>query len=239
MEYVCLAAGRGTRMGRLGTYLQKCMYPVGLRPFLELSLVEVAAAGASRVHVVVGHLADQVRTYFGDGFAEMELVYHTQDEPLGTGHAAALVARHLPRDASSVLVWQADVFVPRALLRALARHPSANVVTVVEDPDASPDVMVTAECGRVTRAWQGAGPYSDAGVWRLEPRLLPELARLRAPGGEYRALPNLQALIEAGAVDVGYVVVPRRLHIGGDAPTPEENVAAVVAGLLGLDADGA
>ena len=26
--FICLAAGKGTRMGRLSSYLQKCMYPL-------------------------------------------------------------------------------------------------------------------------------------------------------------------------------------------------------------------
>jgi len=238
VEFVCLAAGRGTRMGRLGVYLQKCMYPVGLRPFLELSLLEVAAAGAGRVHIVVGHLGGQIEEYFGLEYGGMDLVYVHQEEPRGTGHAVALVAPHLPPGAGSVLVWQADVHLPRELVGALERHFGPNVLTLVEEPGAPAEVMVTAECGRVTRAWQGAGPYSDAGVWRLEPRLLPELARSAAPGGEYRALPNLQALIEAGRAAVGFVTVARRLHIGGTAPTPEANVADVVACLLGREADG-
>jgi hypothetical protein len=46
MDLICLAAGAGTRMGRLGGYLQKCMYPVGLRPFLEHALAQVLASGA-------------------------------------------------------------------------------------------------------------------------------------------------------------------------------------------------
>lgn len=230
MEYVCLAAGRGTRFGRLGAYLQKCMYPVGLRPFLELSLLEVAAHGGAHVHLVVGHLGEQVRAYFGTRFAGMELTYHLQAEPQGTGHAVGLAARTLATD-STVLVWQADVFLPRALLPRLERHPAPNVLTLVEEAGASPDVLVTAGNDRIERAWQGAGPYSDAGIWRLESRLLTELAHSRAKGGEYRALPNLQALIDGGEAEVGYVTLERRLHVGGTYPTTEENLAEVLAHL--------
>ena len=231
MEYVCLAGGRGTRMGRLGSYLQKCMYPVGLRPFLELALAEAVAAGAQRVHVVVGHLQEQIRAYFGGEYAGMELVYVVQQQPLGTGHAVAQVAP-LVTGAGSVLVWQADVFVPRELFEQLARHAAPNVLTLVEEEDAPPDVMVTADATHVTRAWQGAGPYSDAGVWRLEPRLMAELAAQASPGGEYRMLPNLQLLLDAGRAEVGFQTIGQRLHLGGSHPSPEENVAAVVGRLL-------
>lgn len=232
MEFVCLAAGRGTRMGRLGVYLQKCMYPVGLRPFLEFTLAEVAAAGAARVHLVVGHLQEQIRAYFGTRFLGMDLVYVVQGRTLGTGNAVAQVAPLLEGAGGPALVWQADVFVPRRLIERLARHPGPNVLTLVDEPGASPDVLVTTDRGRVTRAWRGAGPSSDAGVWLLEPRLLGSLATLAEDDGEHRALPNLQALIDSGVAEVGYLDAGSRLHIGGTHPTPEAHVAAVVAELL-------
>ncbi len=221
-------------MGRLGSYLQKCMYPVGLRPFLELTFAEAVAAGAPRVHVVVGHLQEQIRAYFGDDYAGMELVYAVQRQPLGTGHAVAQLAPLL-RGVGPVLVWQADVFVPRELFEQLARHTAPNVLTLVEEEDASPDVLVTADDARVTRAWQGAGPFSDAGIWRLESSLLAELAARATPGGEYRMLPNLQLLLDAGRVEVGFQTISHRLHLGGSHPSPEENVVTVVGRLLQRD----
>jgi choline kinase len=221
-------------MGRLGSYLQKCMYPVGLRPFLELSLAEAVAAGAQRVHVVVGYLQEQIRAYFGDEYAGMELVYVVQQQPLGTGHAVAQLAPLLG-GAGSVLVWQADVFVPRELLEQLARHTAPNVLTLVEEEDAPSDVLVTVADARVTRAWRGAGPFSDAGIWRLESGLLAELAAQASPGGEYRMLPNLQLLLDAGRAEVGFQTISRRLHLGGSHPSPEENVATVVGRLLERD----
>lgn len=62
MDFVCLAAGQGTRLGRLGSYLQKCMYPVGLKPFLEHTLEQLVACRTGqladdRLTLVVGHLA--------------------------------------------------------------------------------------------------------------------------------------------------------------------------------------
>lgn len=231
-----MAAGRGTRLGRLGTYLQKCMYPVGLRPFLELTLAEAAAAGGERVHLVVGHLGEQVRAYFGSSFAGMELVYVEQEEPNGTGAALGLVAPSLARALGSVVVWQADVHVPRRVFEAVAGHRSPNAVTLVDEPDAPRELLATVVADAVSRVWGGVGPYSDGGVWKLEPRLLAALggpSGARAGAGEVRALPNLQRLIDAGEARVGAVVAGERLHLGGTHPTPEENVVHVVSRLLG------
>lgn len=238
MEFVCLAAGTGTRMGRLGVYLQKCMYPVGLRPFLELSMAEAAVAGAERVHLVVGHLQEQVRAYFGARFGGLEINYVEQPRPLGTGHALGLVAPHLDPESGPVLVWQADVFAPHELFAALLHHRAPNALTLVEEEDSGPDVKVSAEGTLVTRVWQGAGPFSDGGVWKFERRLLTELAGRAEDSGEYRCLPNLQLLIEAGEAEVGFVCLGRRLHIGGTFPSAEANVADVVTQLLALKRQG-
>lgn len=231
-EFVCLAAGRGSRLGRLGTYLQKCMYPVGLRPFLELTMAHAAAAGGSRVHLVVGHHAQQVRAYFGDEFHGMRVEYVLQSEPLGTGHALGLLAPRLA-GAGTVLVWQGDVHVPADVFTTLAAQRSPNAVTLVAEPEAAPELLATVEGDVVRRVWGGAGPLSDGGVWKLEARLLAELADRSGPrGAEVRALPNLQRLIDAGAAEVGAVPVGARLHLGGVNPTPEANVAGVVRRLL-------
>ena len=73
VEFVCLAAGRGTRFGRLGAYLQKCMYPIGLTPFVAFAVRNLTRsagfdAARDRLTFVVGHHAEQVEAYFGDAY---------------------------------------------------------------------------------------------------------------------------------------------------------------------------
>jgi len=41
-----LAAGKGSRMGELGSYLQKCMFPILDKPFLSLVIDSVVDNGA-------------------------------------------------------------------------------------------------------------------------------------------------------------------------------------------------
>ncbi|NLG09011.1 MAG: NTP transferase domain-containing protein [Deinococcales bacterium] len=230
MDLVCLAAGKGSRLGRLGSYLQKCMYPVGLKPFLQHTLEQLLASGVarpgSRLVLVVGHHAEQVRGYFGASFAGLELAYVEQEELNGTGAALRLAGEALGGDGP-VVAWQADLFVTAALFAAVAEHPLANVVTLGEGhEDESPLLRATLAGERVTRVWEGEGPLLDVGLWKLERRLLPELERVRASNGEFRFLPNLQRLVDAG-LEVGYVRSREWVHLGGTLPTPEENVRAV------------
>ena len=230
MDLVCLAAGKGSRLGRLGSYLQKCMYPVGLKPFLQHTLEQLLASGVarpgSRLVLVVGHHAEQVRGYFGASFAGLELAYVEQEELNGTGAALRLAVEALGGDGP-VVAWQADLFVTAALFAAVAEHPLANVVTLGEGhEDESPLLRAALAGERVTRVWEGEGPLLDVGLWKLERRLLPELERVRASNGEFRFLPNLQRLVDAG-LEVGYVRSREWVHLGGTLPTPEENVRAV------------
>lgn len=229
-EFICLAAGKGSRMGRLGTYLQKAMYPVGLKPFLQLSLEQLLASGVapagSRVVLVVGHLAEQVQAYFGRSFEGLDVAYVKQERLAGTGDALKLAAGALDGNGS-VVAWQGDLYVNRNLFASLVEHERANVVTLGEGhEDEPPALLATTEGELVTRVWEGGGPLLDIGVWKLDRALLPELGEVVAPNGEYRLLPNLQRLIEAG-VEVGFVTSHEWVHLGGTLPSAEENVRAV------------
>ena len=103
MDFVCLAAGKGTRFGALGRYLQKCMLPVALTPFLEYTVRNLRRNPAcdperDRLLVLVGHRGEQVRAYFGDAYEGLPIRYLEQGEARGTGHALATVAAALEGD---------------------------------------------------------------------------------------------------------------------------------------------
>jgi glucose-1-phosphate thymidylyltransferase len=232
MDLICLAAGAGTRMGRLGGYLQKCMYPVGLRPFLEHALAQVVASGAvdarcDRLALVVGHLADQVRGHFGAAYEGLPIVYVEQRERLGTGHALALAAAAL-RPVEGVIAWQGDLFPTAAMVGAVAAHPASTVVTLGPGhEDESDRLRATVVGGRVQRVWDGTDDLYDVGLWKLAPAVLARMTEVRAEKGEYRMLPNLQRSLDDGA-EVGHVVCDAWIHLGGTLPTPEGNVRDVV-----------
>ncbi len=232
MEYVCLAAGEGTRFGGLGRYLQKCMYPVGLRPFVEHTLLqwrEGADPRRDRLTLVVGHFDAQLRNYFGSSFEGVPLRYVAQGAPRGTGHAVGVGVDDLRAHGdAAVVVWLADLFVPAEAFRALLAHPAAAVAAqALGEADESPRLRATRAGERVTCVWDGSGPWLDAGLWRLPLPVARDLRRVRAEKGEYRVLPNLQEHVDEG-LDLGWITLHEWLHLGGVQPTPEANVRHVV-----------
>ncbi len=240
MDIVCLAAGKGTRFGRLGRYLQKCMLPFGLTPFLELSVRNLRSSPAldparDRLTFLIGHHGGQVRAYFGDAYDGLPVRYLEQGEARGTGHALARIAEALTPDTpdTPVLVWLGDLYVPTALFTGALRHEAPNLLTLAPGGvDDNASVRVTTEGARVTQAWYGRGPLADIGLWKLEPDVM--AAMTEPTGAEIRALPNLQRQIEAG-LEVGWLEADEWLHLGGTEPTPEANVLAVQRRVLELE----
>lgn len=62
-----LAGGMGSRLGELGKTTQKCMLPVNNIPLLFFQINAFKNAGCNKFVIVVNHLANQVKEYFGDG----------------------------------------------------------------------------------------------------------------------------------------------------------------------------
>jgi NDP-sugar pyrophosphorylase family protein len=107
IDVVVLAGGRGTRLAPYTTVLPKPLMPIGEMPVLEILLRRLAAAGLTKVHLAVGHLAELIEAYFGDGSRfGVELTYWREDKPLGTAGPLAVIET----TAEHLLVMNGDLF---------------------------------------------------------------------------------------------------------------------------------
>jgi bifunctional UDP-N-acetylglucosamine pyrophosphorylase/glucosamine-1-phosphate N-acetyltransferase len=133
---VILAAGKGKR---LRSSTPKVLHPVAGRPLLWHVLRTVRVARPSRIVIVVGHGADEVREAVASWGVTPDPVFVEQSEQLGTGHAVMEAERAVGR-ATDVLVANGD-FDPvrpddiRALLRTHRRtNSAASLITAEMDP---------------------------------------------------------------------------------------------------------
>ncbi|HUZ81540.1 MAG TPA: sugar phosphate nucleotidyltransferase [Gaiellaceae bacterium] len=127
-EVVVLAGGKGTRLAPYTAVFPKPLMPVGDMPVLEILLRRLAAAGFTRVHLAVGHLAELIEAYFGDGSRfGVELVYWRENEPLGTAGPLATIET----SAEHLLVMNGDLFTTLDFRDLLTRHEQSGATATI------------------------------------------------------------------------------------------------------------
>jgi NDP-sugar pyrophosphorylase family protein len=127
-DVVVLAGGTGTRLRPYTTVLPKPLMPIGDMPVLEILLRRLSAAGFGRVNLAVGHLAELIEAYFGDGSRfGVELVYWREDDPLGTAGPIALMGL----EGERVLVMNGDLLTTLDFAPLLDEHQSSGAAATI------------------------------------------------------------------------------------------------------------
>jgi len=127
-EVVVLAGGRGTRLEPYTTVLPKPLMPVGEMPVLEILVRRLAGAGLHTVHLAVGHLAELIEAYFGNGSRfGVELRYWREIEPLGTAGPLAEIETASP----TILVMNGDLLTTLDFRAFLAAHEESGASATV------------------------------------------------------------------------------------------------------------
>jgi bifunctional UDP-N-acetylglucosamine pyrophosphorylase/glucosamine-1-phosphate N-acetyltransferase len=145
LNVVILAAGEGKRMKSASA---KVLMPLAGRPLLSHVIDAARALGPTGIHVVHGHLGEQVREAFA---ADGDLSWIEQTERLGTGHAVRTALEAIGAPLGRVLVLYGDVPLVRAdTLRNLVdpASPVAMMATRTGDPRGYGRVLLDA-AGRV------------------------------------------------------------------------------------------
>ena len=130
LDIVILAAGQGTRMR---SALPKVLHEVAGKSMLGHVIDTARALAPRKIHVVIGHGAEQVR----QRLAAEDIHFVLQAEQLGTGHA---VAQAMPQvDADKVLILYGDVPLTRvetlaALLQQVNEQQLGLLTVQLADP---------------------------------------------------------------------------------------------------------
>jgi len=106
MKAVILAGGKGTRLAPYSTILPKPLLPIDNVPILEVIIRQLTQHGFDDVTLAVGHLAELIMAYCGDGRKyKIKLAYSREERPLGTAGPLATV----PSLNETFLVTNGDV----------------------------------------------------------------------------------------------------------------------------------
>lgn len=192
LDIVILAAGKGTRMR---SQMPKVLHSLAGKPMVQHVLDTAAELNPTRIHVVIGHGAEQLRA----SLAESAVSFALQTEQKGTGHAVAQAQPQL--GSGKVLVLYGDVpLIRRESLHALlaqvdeqhmglltvtlddpngygriVRNEAGDAVAIVEQKDADPAQLAITECNTGIMAMTSA---------QLK-RWLPQLSAENAQGEYY------------------------------------------------------
>ncbi|MDZ7745774.1 MAG: bifunctional sugar-1-phosphate nucleotidylyltransferase/acetyltransferase [Halobacteriales archaeon] len=212
MHAVILAAGEGTRMRPLTESVPKPMLPVANRPLVAHTADAAVRAGADRLIFVVGYEADRVRDHFGETYRGTPVTYATQEEQLGTAHAAATASEYL--DDDFVVLNGDDLYDEDALKTLFELCPAVGAYTV-DDP--RPYGVFSIDDGRVTDIVEKpTDPPSNrvnVGAYHFPAQAADWLTEVeRSDRGEYEITDVLARVIDS--LEVTAVPVSRWLGVG-------------------------
>ncbi len=107
MKAVILAGGKGTRLRPYTTVLPKPLMPLGDFPVIEVIIRQLAYFGYRDIILSVGHLAELMRSYCGDGRQwGVTITYSFEEQPLSTIAPLGLLRDQL---TETFLVMNGDV----------------------------------------------------------------------------------------------------------------------------------
>ena len=184
MKAVILAGGEGTRLRPLTSNQPKPMMPIANRPMMEHIVRLLADHGIEQIVVTVAFLANQIRTYFGDGSElGVEMRYATEETPLGTAGSVRNAAEELD---DTFLVISGDVLTDVDLTELIAAHHASGALGTialkrVEDP-VEFGIVITGDDGRIERflekpTWgQVFSDTINTGIYVLEPGIFDFIA---------------------------------------------------------------
>ena len=117
-----LVGGLGTRLKSVVSTAPKPLAPVGESPFVELLIEQLRSQGFRKIVMCTGHLADQIKDYFGDGARwDVSIEYSTEEQPLGTAGAVKLAEKYVKHSAD-FLVMNGDSFLEMDFGKFLQFH---------------------------------------------------------------------------------------------------------------------
>lgn len=183
---VILAAGRGTRMGKVTRETPKPMLPIRGKPMLELIMDRLAEAGIRRFLVIIGYQGDLIQNHFSHWRLPVE--FKVQEPVNGTGRAA-LLAKEFAGNEPFLLSFGDCLCNAAEYLRMksiLESHPDAAAVLAAKDvEDPWQGAAIYEVDGRITRMIEkppkgtSTTRWGSAGFYGLRPVIFDYLQKIR------------------------------------------------------------
>jgi NDP-sugar pyrophosphorylase family protein len=215
MKAVILAGGKGTRLKPYTTVFPKPLMPIDDKPILEIVVRQLKSHGFDEAIVTVGHLAELIMTFFGDGSKlGIKIKYSREDKPLGTAGGLGLIKKKELKE--TFLMMNGDVLTTLDFSDLVNYHKRNGAIATIalKKRDVKIDFgVVEIDDGNSIVGYKEK-PEIDylvsMGVYAFEPLVLEYIKP-----NEYLDFPDLiKKLISNGETVKGYVYDGYWLDIG-------------------------
>lgn len=225
MKAVIQAGGKGTRISEItGDVIPKPMLEISGYPILYHQMMNLKKNGITDITVIIGHLGNVIKDYFGDGKQfGLNISYVEEDpqKPLGTAGSLYFLKDKLKENFVFLL---ADVFIDIDFEKMEQYHIANNAdVTLLTHPNGHPfDSDLVVEEGGVVKAFDYKSNHRttynyknlvNAGVMIFSPSVFKYLTELR----KY----NYEKDIIVPLINEGKVVSYKSSEYAKDMGTPE------------------
>lgn len=172
---VLMAGGLGSRLSPLTDECPKPMLKVGNKPLLETILENFIEYGFHRFYISVNHMAEVVKSYFGDGTRwGVDICYLQENQRLGTAGALSLLPK---KPTESLLVMNGDLLTKvnfKQLLDFHSGHHAQATMCVREYDFQVPYGVVKIDDHRINSIDEKPIQrfFVNAGIYVLEPEVL-------------------------------------------------------------------
>ncbi len=199
-DAIILAGGFGTRLKDSVQDKPKTLAPVNGRPFLYYLINQIKSFGVDRLILSLGYLSDMVETWIREAqFNNLEIIFSTEQTPLGTGGALNLALSHTSSD--TVLVMNGDSYTKVDLISFFKFHTDNKsdislIATRVTDTRRFGTVHIDnknrlkgfsekQECVEIQEG------YINSGIYLVNRSCLPTIPRFTKISLEQEILPEL------------------------------------------------
>lgn len=185
IKAVIMAGGKGTRMATLHREIPKPMIPILGKPVLQHQIEYLKRQGIVDILIVIGHLGEKIKKYFGDGERfEVRISYFEEEAPLGTAGALLLLRSLLNRDFILIngdIIF--DINFERFYEYHVCKEGEATIFTHPNDHPYDSGIIKTDHTGKVlewlhkedSRIWYKN--RVNAGIHILSPKIFSRITK--------------------------------------------------------------
>lgn len=188
MKVMLLAAGRGSRMGKLTENVPKPLLQIGGKPLIQHHIEKFAAIGIKEFVVNLWYLGDKIREFLGDGSQfKVKITYSPERELLGMGGGVKQALKFL---GSEFIVMSNDVWTDYPFETLFDKVSSKAHVVLVDNPPFHPTGDFSLEGNLLVNKAKHTYNYAGFGIFHADIFDLPDQ-------DSFGIMPVLQPLVDA------------------------------------------